>query len=76
MPLRFPKLDRPSMPGLKSGEKIMEHAIATERLMDGDVRYSVYGGPLQTPARCESGAAGGTRTPDPRITKELRTDLD
>jgi hypothetical protein len=43
MPLRFPKLDRPSMPGLKSGEKIMEHAIATERLMDGDVRYSVYG---------------------------------
>jgi hypothetical protein len=45
MSLRCSKLDRPSIrrlkPGVKPGEKLIEHGITAERLSDGDLRYSV-----------------------------------
>ncbi len=41
MPLRFTRLDRPSIRRLKLGEKITEHGITAERLPDGDIRYTV-----------------------------------
>jgi integrase len=41
MPVRFDRLDRPSIRRLRPGEKITEHGITAERLPDGDVRYSV-----------------------------------
>ena len=41
MSLRFAALDRPSIRRLKPGEKITEHGITAERLVDGDLRYSV-----------------------------------
>src|SRR5882757_4364867 len=41
MSLRFSGLDRRSIRLLKPGEKISEHGITAERLVDGDLRYSV-----------------------------------
>lgn len=41
MPLRFSRLDRPSIRKLVPGQKITEHGIMAERLTDGDARYSV-----------------------------------
>jgi integrase len=41
MPLRYSRLDRPSIRRLKLGEKIIQHGITAERLADGDLRYSV-----------------------------------
>src|SRR5215470_10459447 len=41
MPLRFIRLDRPSIRKLGAGKSITEHGITAERLADGDVRYSV-----------------------------------
>jgi len=41
MPLRFTRLNRPSIRRLKPGKTITEHGISAERLIDGDVRYSV-----------------------------------
>ncbi len=41
MPLRFTRLDRPSIRRLKPGKRITEHGICAERLADGDLRYSV-----------------------------------
>jgi|AP95_1055475.scaffolds.fasta_scaffold51757_1 integrase len=41
MPLRFSRLNRPSIRRLKPGEKATEHGISAERLKDGDIRYSV-----------------------------------
>ena len=41
MALKFSRLDRPSIRGLASGQKITEHGITAERMADGNVRYSV-----------------------------------
>ena len=41
MPLRFARLDRPSIRRLKPGEKITEQGITVERLANGDIRYTV-----------------------------------
>ena len=41
MSLRFTKLDRPAIRGLKPGQSITEHGITAERLADGDTRYTV-----------------------------------
>lgn len=41
MPVRHARLTRPSIRRLKSGEKVTEHGISAERLLDGDIRYSV-----------------------------------
>ena len=41
MPLRFARLDRPSIRRLKPGENITEHGITVERLANGDIRFSV-----------------------------------
>lgn len=38
---RFHRLNRPSIRQLKPGEQITEHGITAERLLDGDIRYSV-----------------------------------
>jgi integrase len=39
--VRFSALDRRQIRRLKLGEKISEHGITVERLIDGDLRYSV-----------------------------------
>jgi integrase len=39
--VRFSTLDRRQIRRLKLGEKISEHGITVERLIDGDLRYSV-----------------------------------
>ena len=41
MGLRFSRLGRMSIRRLRSGEKITEHGITAERMVDGDVRYTV-----------------------------------
>src|SRR5882724_2469252 len=41
MALRFDKLTRPAIRGLKPGKQITEHGITAERLRSGDVCYSV-----------------------------------
>ena len=41
MALRFDKLTRPAIRRLQVDQQITEHGITTERLQDGDVRYSV-----------------------------------
>lgn len=41
MSLRFSRLDRPTARKLRTGEKITEHGITAERLVDGDIRYTV-----------------------------------
>ena len=41
MSRRFTRLTRPSIRGLKPGEKITEAGITADGLVDGDVRYSV-----------------------------------
>ena len=41
MALKFQKLTRPAIRGLKQGQKITEHGICFERLENGDGRYSV-----------------------------------
>lgn len=41
MALRFQRLTRPAIRAMQPGEKINEHGIAAERLLNGDVRYSV-----------------------------------
>lgn len=41
MALKFNKLTRAAIKALKPGEKIEEHAIAAQRLSNGDVRYTV-----------------------------------
>lgn len=41
MGLRFTRLDRPSIRSLGAGQKITEHGITAERMVNGDVRYSV-----------------------------------
>ena len=39
MPLRFTRLDRPSIRRLKPGERVTEHDITAERLQNGDTRF-------------------------------------
>jgi integrase len=39
--LRFRHLDRPAIRRLAAGQKITEHGITAERLVDGDIRWSV-----------------------------------
>ena len=41
MPLRFASLTRPAIRKLQAGERITEHGITAEGLVDGDVRYSI-----------------------------------
>jgi integrase len=41
MALRFSRLDRQTVRQLKAGEKLRERGITVERLLDGDLRYSV-----------------------------------
>lgn len=41
MAVKFSKLTRPAIRGLKIGAKITEHSIIVQRLRDGDVHYSV-----------------------------------
>jgi integrase len=41
MGLRFSRLDRPAIRRLTLGERITEHGITAERLVNGDLRYSV-----------------------------------
>lgn len=41
MALKFTKLSRSNIRGLKPGQKITEHGINAECLTDGDIRYSV-----------------------------------
>lgn len=41
MAIRFSRLDRPSIRQLKPGQKITEHGISAERMIDGDVRFTV-----------------------------------
>ena len=41
MALRFRHLDRPAIRRLAAGQKITEHGITAERLVDGDIRLSV-----------------------------------
>jgi hypothetical protein len=40
VPVRFVRLDRPSIRRLKPGEKLTEHGITAERLLNGDIRYT------------------------------------
>jgi integrase len=41
MALRFTRLTRPSIRGLRSGQRLTEHGITAERQRNGDCRYSV-----------------------------------
>jgi integrase len=41
MPVRFVRLDRPSIRRLKPGQRLIEHGITAERLLNGDIRYAV-----------------------------------
>lgn len=41
MALKFNRLTRPALRGMKPGEKLTEHGITAERQQNGDVRYSV-----------------------------------
>jgi integrase len=41
MALRFARLDRANIRRLLPGQKLAEHGIIAERLVDGDIRYSI-----------------------------------
>lgn len=41
MAIRFAKLSRPAIRALSAGEKVTEHGITVERLVNGDTAYSI-----------------------------------
>jgi len=76
MTLRFSRLDRPAIRRLQAGQKITEHGITVERLVEGDIRFSVNvmvdGRRIH---RVLGAASGGlTRTQCEEFIEQARTD--
>lgn len=76
MALRFAKLTRPAVRGLKPGQKLAEHGIVAECQKNGDIRYSVNimvdGQRIHRVVGRES--EGVTREQAERLIEKLRTE--